>query len=60
MANTTNPGVVGVGTELVDLSDESLAPLLRSTNSALSHAVERATEEGKTCTDVSASFNAKF
>jgi FXSXX-COOH protein len=58
-ANTMGPDRAEVSTELVDLSDESLAALLTSDSSVLSHAIQRASQEAKTGTDVSAGFNNK-
>lgn len=59
-ASTKSPALAEVSTELVDLSDESLAAMLTSTSPVLSHAIQRAAEESKTGTDVSAGFNNRF
>lgn len=58
-ANTMSPDLAEVSTELVDLSDESLAALLTSTSPVLWHAIQRASREAKAGTDVSAGFNNK-
>jgi FXSXX-COOH protein len=55
-ASTTSPDLAEVGTELADLSGESLAALRTSASPVLSHAIQRASEEAKTGPDVSASF----
>jgi FXSXX-COOH protein len=52
--------LVSFSTELLDLTDESLAALRTSSTSVLSHAVRRAAEDGDAGSDVSAGFQSRF
>ena len=53
-------GLVEFGTDLIDLSNESLADLRVTAGSPLSHAIRRAVEERETGTDVSAGFQSSL
>jgi hypothetical protein len=52
--------LVSFGTELIDLTDESLPALRTSGTSVLSYAVRRAVKDAEPSSDVSARFNSKF
>jgi FXSXX-COOH protein len=53
-------GLVEGGTDLVDLTDVSLAALRTSSTSVLSHAVRRAVRDAGTGSEFSAGFNNRF
>jgi FXSXX-COOH protein len=52
--------LVSFSTELIDLTDESLAALRTSSTSVLSHAIRRAVGDAETGSELSAGFNNKF